>query len=121
MGNPVRPYDGGSISDEQIRGLHEEAWHLYVTALRALGIDYRHGGGGFVTDDEIRVARHQCADVLNKRVRNYEYLCFEYKQWQAAHGLRLGSADEVDTDTLTTAQAEWIRGFCARWDALVQS
>jgi hypothetical protein len=46
-----------------------------------------------------------------------ETLIDEYRAWNAAQGLNLGSADEHLFDaTLTDAQRDYLRAFCDRWD-----
>jgi len=47
-----------------------------------------------------------------------ETLIDEYRAWNAAQGLNLGSADEhLTDDALTDAQREYLRAFCDRWDS----
>lgn len=48
----------------------------------------------------------------------FESLCQLYYNWQREQGLELGSADDVDQDTLKPEQAVWIREFISRWDAM---
>jgi hypothetical protein len=42
----------------------------------------------------------------------------EYREWNKANGLNLGSADEhLFDEDLTETQRAWLRDFCERWDA----
>ena len=44
-------------------------------------------------------------------------LAREYKDWNKAQGLSLGSADEhLFDETLTAAQRAWLRDFSQRWE-----
>lgn len=48
-------------------------------------------------------------------------LCREYAAWNAAQGLKLGSADEHHFDeALTPEQRTYVRAFSQRWDAAVE-
>jgi hypothetical protein len=58
-----------------------------------------------------KAARTEAADY------NSAQLTIEYNRWQAANGLTLGSADDVDHDELTAEQSAWIYAFCDRWEA----
>jgi hypothetical protein len=44
-------------------------------------------------------------------------LTSEYKAWNKAQGLNLGSADEhLFDESLTAEQREWLRDFSQRWE-----
>lgn len=60
---------GGTISNEQIRDLHAEAWKTYVTACRALGFSPNSSASFKVGEDEQREARYRCAEILTKRMK----------------------------------------------------
>ena len=55
---------GGTITDDQIRTLREQAWEDYARACYALGFSPH---GGKISYDESRVARYECAEILNAR------------------------------------------------------
>jgi hypothetical protein len=45
-------------------------------------------------------------------------LCNEYREWNAAQGLHLGSADEhLEDESLTQEQRDWLADFSDRWQA----
>jgi len=54
-----------TITDEQIRGLGEDAWRVYADTRHALG--YPPLSGGYTSDEMKRVARARCAEILNAR------------------------------------------------------
>ena len=59
---------GGTITDDQIRSLHAEAWATYVTACQALGYTPTSSEGSFkVTKEEQRLARYRCAEILRDK------------------------------------------------------
>ena len=50
-----------------------------------------------------------------------ESLYADYSEWNARHGLNLGSADEhLFDDALTPQQKIWLRLFIDRWNAAAQ-
>lgn len=55
---------GDTITDDDLRILHDRAWHEYATACRALGFGPR-ASDLQVKPEEKRIARYQCADTWN--------------------------------------------------------
>jgi hypothetical protein len=54
------------------------------------------------------------------QMRIEECLIDEYRAWNKAEGLNLGSADEhLCDDCLTVQQRGWVRDFSRRWESLV--
>ncbi len=67
-----------------------------------------------------RAAKLARGETLIERCHTLDALSAEYAAWQASRGLSLGSADEVDTDTLSPADRAWLREFCLCWDLAVK-
>jgi hypothetical protein len=58
-------------------------------------------------------------DGMAYTMESLDDLCEEYATWNAANGLKLGSADEhLFDENLTDEQRAWLRAFCKRWDAV---
>jgi hypothetical protein len=49
--------------------------------------------------------------------REFADLIAEFKRWQRASGLKLGSPYHLTKRRLTSAQRRWLRDYLRRWEA----